>query len=138
MLKCVNRFSVFRKVLLLFVLLVFPMYMSSFYIILKGQSRIRKEILKSAEAKASFYMSYLEAQLYNVMQLQLDILNDKNINMLQRSDADISEVETFQILNEIRNTLWKTANMNPYIKEITVYLPVAKKKDYYSIHTFNR
>ena len=128
MLRCTNRFSVFRKVLLLFILLVFPMYMSSFYLILRGQSSIRKEILKAAEAKASFYMSSLEAQLYNVMQLQLDILNDKNIDMLQKSHSEISEVETFQILNQIRNTLWDTANMNQYIKEITVYLPVVGKK----------
>lgn len=128
MFRNLNRLSVFWRVLLLFITLMIPMYLSSIYITFKGQEGIQSEILKSAESKGNFYMLQLEAQLYNVTRLHINILNDKNIRTLQRTDINISLAESFSMLNNIRDMLKETANMNSYIKEIAVFLPVAGKK----------
>ena len=73
-------------------------------------------------------MSQLETQLYNVMRLQLNILNDENIQELQRLDIEIKPAECIYKLNSIRDKLVETMSMNMYIKEITVYLPLMGRK----------
>ena len=128
MFRSLNRLSVFWRVLLLFIALMIPMYLSSIYITFKGREGIQSEILKSAESKGNFYMIQLETQLYNVTRLHINILNDKNIRTLQRTDINISLAESFSMLNSIRNMLKETANMSSYIKEIAVFLPVVGKK----------
>ncbi|AEE96991.1 sensor histidine kinase [Mahella australiensis] len=119
----VHRLSVFWKVLLVFILLIFPMYMSGVYVVMKGQSSVRDELLKAAESKGKFYISSLESQLYNAMRLQLNVLNDADIATLNRSETSISPVDRVIMLNRVRDTLRNVANMNDYIEEITVYLP---------------
>ncbi|HHY82987.1 MAG TPA: histidine kinase [Clostridiales bacterium] len=123
-----NRLSVFWRVLFLFVVLVFPMYLFSVYITIQGQNSVRSELLKLSESKGNYYISQLETQLYNVMRLQLNILNDDDVQELQRSDIQLQPSECIYKLNNIRNKLIETASMNMYIKEITVYLPLVGRK----------
>ncbi len=128
MFKRQRYFSVFPKVLLVFLIVVLPMYFLSVYVTVKGQNSVRNEILKSAESKGDFYLSFLETQIYNVMTLQLNILNDSQVRMFKQSGWVMPLSEKLITLNYVRDMLRNTKNMNAYIDDIRVFIPNLDKE----------
>lgn len=77
-----SKWYVYQKIVIVFILFMLPLLSMNIWLNYKGMSITKHAILNSSLAGASFYSKQLDKEMYFIRNLQLQLLNDKDLQKL--------------------------------------------------------
>ena len=69
----------------------------------KGMSVTKESLLNSATAGASFYSKQLDKEMYFIRNLQLQLLNDKDLQKLSFRGSMLEDYEEVELIDQVRD-----------------------------------
>lgn len=115
--------SIFIMLLVIFLVILVPLYVLGFGIYRWGYSISMEEITNSLYASADFYMGTLESEISRISSLQYECLNDENLFYFVNASEIMTEFQKANDLLALQKRLSVMKNSSNYIKEVNVYLP---------------
>jgi two-component system sensor histidine kinase YesM len=119
--------SIFSRLVVIFLLIMIPIYILGIYNYYWGIQTVKQEISKSTVAQQQFYLEGLEKEIENIKTLQYDCLTDENLNKLAiRWDVmdNYSRSESMRLLQQRLVTIKNSSN---YIHDVIAYiLPIQR------------
>lgn len=119
--------SIFKRLILSFLLVVIPIYMFGIYIYNWGIKTTKNEIFKSTEAQVTFYLDRLEEEIERIKILQYDCLNDTSLQKLAIRNSIMNEYETVSSILQLHQRLITIKNSSSYIEDVRAHIPPIDK-----------
>lgn len=126
-----RQISVFAKILFIFLLVVFPLYIVSIQINITGQNDVRQEIIRSARSKVNFYVSSLEREFASAIRMQSRLVVNEDVRLLASPsvrDDNYAKYDRYRSMNNVRDKLNELVETNAYISEAVIYIPTSNCK----------
>ena len=117
------RNSIFTRLLLVFVLVLTPVYYGGTRLYTWGMQSIEKEISNSMVSQLDYYMDSLESDIRNINELKLDLLYDEDINKLASISASLNDIERTHAVKRLQRRLYTIKSSSDYIKNVSVHIP---------------
>ena len=115
--------SIFSKIVLIFLLVIIPLYVISLMINNKGRESVRHELSESLQARLQFYMDTFESEMQRMMQLQNEFIVDKDVQRINFTASAMDHYELSQRILQIQSKLRLIKSTSSYIKNVSVYIP---------------
>jgi len=117
-----SKFYVYQKIIIVFIVLLFSVYVLSIRMNLTGAAFIKEEYTHSIVSKATFFSNLLESQISFIRSQQLQFLNDSDLQTLSFRSGNLEVFEAVQLSSRIRERLSTVQNSSPYILNTGVYV----------------
>jgi two-component system, sensor histidine kinase YesM len=126
-----RQISVFAKILTIFIVVIFPLYIFSIQINMRGQNDVRREIIRSAQSRINFYISSLDMEFFNIIKMQSRLILNEDVLKLSspvREGDSYQQFDQYKSMNNVRAKLDELVQMNSYISEAVIYMPSINRK----------
>lgn len=117
------RNSIFTRLLLVFVLVITPVYYGGTRLYTWGMQSIEKKISNSMVSQLDYYMDSLESDIRNINELKLDLLYDEDINKLASISSSLNNIERTHAIKRLQRRLYTIKSSSDYIKNVSVHIP---------------
>jgi two-component system, sensor histidine kinase YesM len=117
-----RQFSIFMKILFVFLLVFLPLYMFSMGVNIMGANNVKEEISKSVLYQAEYYMKNLEDEIGHIFQMQGIYMNDRDFMKLAFLSDSMSSAERIGFVENVRDKLNMIILSSKNIKEVSVYM----------------
>lgn len=117
------KFSILYKLILMFMLVITPLYALSLIITERGKESISDEISASLESRVQFYVGTLNVEVERMVQLQKEYVVDKDLQRLAFAESIMDEYEWSQRVLSIESKLRVIQSSSAYIQAVQAYLP---------------
>ncbi|KAF9132508.1 hypothetical protein BGX30_012629 [Mortierella sp. GBA39] len=94
---------------------------------LEGMSITKDAILNSSLAGASFYSKQLDKEMYFIRNLQLQLLNDKDLQKLSFRGSMLENYEEVELIDQVRDRLATLTVSSEYVVNAGVYVEAIGK-----------
>ena len=111
----------FYKILVMFILLIMPLYLSSFLLTATMRNDIKEEMEVSSLAKAQVFMKTIENDLSNCMKLQSRIIQNNAISKLSEKQVEL-DIERIRLILEVQEDLSQLYEGSRYVEDVTIYI----------------
>lgn len=133
------RKSIFKRLIISFILILLPIYVLSIIIYDLGIKTLTKEISNSMISQLTFYQDSLEKEVQTIRARQFDLVNDKDINSLAAIPDSLSNIDKMQGILRIQERLRAIKNSSKYINDVFVMIPAVEKQiSVLSVSEFDR
>jgi two-component system, sensor histidine kinase YesM len=123
-----REFSLFIKVVIVFLIVILPIYIFSLQFIIGGKNDVRREIIQASNSKLGLYLNTLEGEFFYISKLQTRLQMDSNLRELSRHTAVTGKWEQSRLMWEVQGKLEEMRDISKYVKEASVYIPSINKK----------
>lgn len=114
--------SIFKKLILSFVVVFIPMYLLSFYLYWWSQKTVSDEITRSVAQQSEFYLKSLEREFANVHLLLYQCVDDDNLQNLAVFYPVLNDYEKYLNIKGLHQNMVRIKNSSPYLKNVSVHL----------------
>ncbi len=118
-----RRFSIFVKLILMFLVVITPLYALGLLIHDRGEESVRAEIANSLESRLQFFMNALETEVDRMVQLEREYIFDKDLQRLAFAMPIMDEYERTQRVISVGGKLKVIKSSSAYIRSVKAYLP---------------
>ncbi|WP_160043748.1 sensor histidine kinase [Paenibacillus sp. USDA918EY] len=115
--------SIFMKMMAVFLSVLLPLMMITWFINERGASSIQTEISRSTLNTASFYLDSLDKEVERIMQYLPNYVMDNDLMELAAIGTDMTDYERAQSITLIQKRLDLMKNSSPFIQEAKAYVP---------------
>lgn len=124
-----NKFNMFvyKKVILVFSILIIPVYLLNFWVNTLGVSFIKQQYSDSNSNNLSFYSNQLNDELYFIRNLQLQFMIDSDLQKLGFMGNMLDYYERLTLVNSVIERLTTVRNSSDYVVSIGVYVKALNK-----------
>ncbi len=98
-----SKWYVYQKIVIVFILFLLPLISMNIWLNYKGMSVTKNAILNSSQAGASFYSKQLDKEMYFIRNLQLQLINDKDLQKLSFRGSLLGDYEEVQLIEQVRD-----------------------------------
>ncbi|MFD0713238.1 sensor histidine kinase [Paenibacillus sp. GCM10027626] len=123
----VNRRSIFVKLVLVFLLILLPVFTVGWFNNEFASRSVASEIAQSMESKVEFYMKLLEVDLSKIIQFQRQYVNDSDLLELSGGWEFMSFPERTYASERLQRRLLLLQSSSLYIKDVAVMLPAMSR-----------
>lgn len=117
-----HKLPVYKKVIIVFIGLIIPIYLIIFCMSRTGISYIKKEYTKSINENSIFYARQLDGQIAFIRNLQLQFLYDSDLGKLGFLGGQLDSFEKFKLVSSVKERLFNIYNSSNYIMNVGVYV----------------
>ncbi|HZG78060.1 MAG TPA: histidine kinase [Paenibacillus sp.] len=121
-----GKFSIFVKLILMFLVVITPLYALGLLINDRGEESVRAEIANSLESRVEFYMNALETEIERMVQLEREYIFDKDLQRLAFAMPIMDEYERTQRIISVGSKLKVIKSSSAYIRSVKAYVPSYK------------
>lgn len=118
--------KIYKKMLLVYFMLLFPVYILSFLINQIAGNYLRREITKSVMMNINFYSNQLDNEIAHIKYQQAQLMSDANVNQLGYIYNAMNNYERSKAISQLRERLGYIAYSSRYIDEISLYFRSAE------------
>ncbi|MGN7360468.1 sensor histidine kinase [Paenibacillus sp. SAF-054] len=122
-----SKWLVYQKIVIVFVLFLLPLISMNIWLNYKGMSITKNAILNSSLAGASFYSKQLDKEVYFIRNLQLQLLNDKDLQKLGFRGGMLENYEEVELIDQVRDRLTTLTVSSDYVVNAGVYVEAVGK-----------
>lgn len=115
--------SIFMKMMAVFMIVLLPLMMITWFINERGADSIQKEISRSTLNTASFYLNSLDKEVERIVQYLPNYVMDDDLMELAAIGTDMTFYERAQSILLIQKRLELMKNSSPFIREAKAYVP---------------
>lgn len=121
-LRITCKLTIFPKLVIVFLLVIAPLYMLGLWVNVKGASSIREELSKSLQAKVEFYLNSLEAEKNHIAKLQQEYSVDPDLQSINFIGGIMDPFDFTQTVLRIQNKLQLVKGSSVYIENVSVHM----------------
>ena len=121
------RKSIFGRMLIVFTLMIIPLYILSALIYNWAMVTVKREISNTMLSQVNFYLSGLENQVMRIKWLQFDCVNDENLRQLATIPDSLDDYDKTKAVARLQQRLVAIANSSEYIKNVKAYIPAINR-----------
>lgn len=121
------RKSVLKRLIISFILILMPIYILSIIIYDLGISTLRNEISNSMVSQLSFYKDSLENDINRVGNLEIELVNDKDLNRLAAIPESMDGIEQMERILRVQQRLYAIKSSSKYIGDMYVMIPALQR-----------
>jgi len=122
-----TKWFVYQKVIAIFIVLLLPLITMNIWFNYKGMSISKNAILSSSLAGATFYSKQLDKEMYFIRNLQLQLLNDKDLQKLSFRGSMLENYEEVELIEQVRDRQMSLTAFSDYIVNAGVYVQAVGK-----------
>jgi two-component system, sensor histidine kinase YesM len=119
--------TLFARLIVIFLLMMIPVYFIGISIYNLGMSTVEAEILNSRLSQISSFMRTFESDIQRVKLLQSDVLNSDDINRLSNSYQYMNDYEKGSFMLKVQQRLNALKNTNIYIENAVAIIPSIRR-----------
>jgi len=119
--------NIFVRIVVLFLLLILPLYLLVFVINHTSGSILRKEIAGSMASRIGSYSALIDSEINHIQQLKTDFLNDEDLQKLSTVSITLNDYERLTAINRLKKKLLTFKESARLIEDIQVYIPNVEK-----------
>ncbi|MWV46952.1 sensor histidine kinase [Paenibacillus sp. HJL G12] len=119
--------SIFMKMMAVFLSVLLPLMMITWFINERGASSIQTEISRSTLNTASFYLDSLDKEVERISQYLPNYVTDSDLMELAAIGTDMTYYERAQSITLIQKRLDLMKNSSPFIREAKAYVPLIQR-----------
>ena len=117
------RSSIFTRIIIVFLLIITPVYILGLSIYNWGLRMVEDEISLSMTSQIGYFLNTLEFEVKRLRALQYECLYDENLLFLANASQIMSNFEKTQALLRLQHRLDVMKNSSIYIKDAYAYVP---------------
>ncbi len=121
------RKSVLKRLIISFILILMPIYILSIIIYDLGISTLRNEISNSMVSQLTFYKDSLENDINRVRNLEVELVNDKDLNRLAAIPQAMGRIEQMERILRVQQRLYAIKSSSKYIGDMYVMIPALER-----------
>jgi two-component system sensor histidine kinase YesM len=110
--------SIFHRLIIVFLLVMIPIYILAVNIYYWGINTIKNEILDSLKAQNTFYLNNLESEIERIKKMQYDCINDDDLNNLAYASQLMDDIEMTYAIKRLQKRLTVINESSIYIKGV--------------------
>jgi len=119
--------NIFVRIVVLFLVLIIPLYILVFIINHTSGSILRKEIASSMESRISSYSDLIDSEINHIAQMKTDLLNDENLQKLSTVSITLSDYDRLTAVNMLAKRLLTFKDSSRLISDVLIYIPNLEK-----------
>jgi len=123
MVNFVKSLTIYPKLVLSFLLMIIPIYVSSLMMNQSGQDVVQKQISESMASRVHFYLTSLETELVRLTRLKLEYVNDDDLLKLGTVAERMNDFERSRTILAAKNKLYLLKSSSPFVKNVQLYIP---------------
>lgn len=117
------RWSIFPKVLLLFIIVIIPFYFIGIVLNERGSTSVYSEISQSMTSRLHFYTNLLDLEFDKIIRFQNEFVNDDDLIELSGKSEIMTDPEKTFAMTRLHKRLLQLKYSSSYIQEVTAYIP---------------
>jgi two-component system sensor histidine kinase YesM len=121
------RFSIFTKIVLIFLIVISPLYVFGAQINEWGAEIVKNEISKSLRSQIEFYSSSLEKEIDRMIRLQREYVNDDDLLALSLTVDSMSDFQRAEAIKRFQIRLGLMKQSSIYVDKATAYIPLMSR-----------
>jgi two-component system, sensor histidine kinase YesM len=114
--------NTFRRVMMVFLVLMVPIYIIAFSLFSTGSNEIKRQIGHSVANHISLFMSSLEKDLTGIQQQKFTAFDDNNLQMLSNRPLQVNDYDIVRAMRDLQQRLFAIKNSSAYVEGVTVYI----------------
>lgn len=115
--------TIFRRLLVSFVLVILPIYILSAVIYNWAITTLRDEISGSVKEQVSFYVDSMESEMRRIRVQQYNCIGDINLQKLSAIPHALDNIERMQNIRNLQVRINAIKNSSDYISNVFVMIP---------------
>lgn len=115
--------TIYPKLVLSFLLVIIPIYVSSLMMNQSGQEVVQKQISESMASRVHFYLTSLETELARLTRLKLEYVNDDDLLTLGTAAGRLNDFERTRTILSVKNKLYLLKSSSPFVENVKLYIP---------------
>ena len=131
MFRILWRNSIFSKLLLIFLLILIPLFTLGIVLYNWGINAVRTQLTGSINASLVSILDNFDQDVQRTQSLLFEsLMNDEDLAMLAlfpQSTAQYSEYEKFQMVGRLKKQLLAVKNSNRYIADVRIHVPLLNR-----------
>ncbi|MBB3071421.1 two-component system sensor histidine kinase YesM [Paenibacillus baekrokdamisoli] len=116
-------FSIFTKLLVMFFVVILPVYILAIEMNDLGSRIVRNEISKSMQAQIHFYNNSLNKEIDRMVRLQREYVNDNDLLSLSVIAEGLSYYDRSTMVKQFQQKLEMMKSAGIYVTKANVYIP---------------
>ncbi|WP_321004470.1 sensor histidine kinase [Eisenbergiella porci] len=121
--KAKKEISTFKRLLSIFLIIIFPIIITGFCAIGFYGKRSEQEALNLVHVQMKYYIEKYEENMQEVQRRTIALLNNKDLQQLANLPEIYSEYEKSRAVLRVQHELDNIKNFQKYIKDVSVVLP---------------
>ncbi len=131
MLRTLWKNSIFSKLLLIFLLILIPLFSLGILLYNWGIGAVRTQLTGSIQTSLESILDNFDQDVQRTQSLLFEtLMNDEDLAMLAlfpQSTAQYSEYEKFQMIGRLKKLLLAVKNSNRYIADVRIHVPLLNR-----------
>lgn len=123
-----NRFTIYPKLLLGFLIAILPVYMLGIFLNHQVANSLREQILQSMQSNVKFYLSSLENEISKIDKFKRSLVVDEDLMTLGTIAPALSDNELRESILRLERKLTLLKDSSSYIAEVSFHIPLINKK----------
>ncbi|WP_341348485.1 histidine kinase [Paenibacillus sp. FSL H3-0469] len=123
MTRFMRALSIYPKLVMAFLLVIIPLYLSGLIMNQSGQEVVQKQISESMASRVHFYLTSLETELTRLTRLKLEYVNDDDLLLLATVPDQLNDYERIRALLSAKNKLYLLKSSSPFVENVKLYIP---------------
>ena len=116
--------SIFVKILIVYLVVIIPVYVICIIINEKGTNVINNQISKSLLAEVHFYKNSLEKEVEHIQSIQKGFFSDKDLIILSLGGDSMTNYDRVYSVSALWDKLNLIKGTSEYIKDVSIYIPI--------------
>lgn len=115
--------TIYPKLVLSFLLMIIPIYLSSLFMNQSGHDVVKKQISASMASRVHFYLSSLETELARLRRLEMEYVSDDDLLSLGTAAARMNDFERSRTILSVKSKLYLLKSSSPFVENVKLYVP---------------
>ncbi|MEK0312546.1 sensor histidine kinase [Cohnella sp. 56] len=115
--------TIYPKLVLSFLLMIIPIYLSSLFMNQSGHDVVKKQISASMASRVHFYLSSLETELARLRRLQMEYVSDDDLLSLGTAVSRMNDFERSRTILSVKSKLYLLKSSSPFVENVKLYVP---------------
>lgn len=115
--------SIFRKILLTFLILLVPLYGITLLFVVQEEQRLRGYLTSSLENRISQQIQAFETEVKRISRFQMEYAVDKDLLQLSTISEGLTPFERSKAVLDLQRRLYLLKESSPYIAEAVAMIP---------------
>lgn len=118
---------IYQKIIIVFLLLLGPIYLISVYVNVLGSKYLQNEILNTTMLNFKFYSKHFNEQFEHIKKQQLIFVNNQDVQNLNFDPAEFIEYRNVETTDRVMENIAAIKDSSNYVKDVGIYIKAINK-----------
>ena len=119
--------TIYPKLVLSFLLIILPIYITSLMMNQSGQEYVKDQIIESMSSRIHFYLSSLDTEFARLARLKAEYITDDDLMALAASSQMLNDYERTKLILAVKSKLYLLKSSSPFVDNVKLFIPALNR-----------